>query len=124
MKKYYSRNRYDDNTGMGAFRATIVWAFAISLYIGIGAKFSTLSTGTVAALIVLNTVFLVVDTILRVQHYRLRKANEQVRHFQPFGQVEQVRYVSNGEKATYWAIRISVPIYILSVIAVSAIYGV
>lgn len=130
MRKYKPIKgfRYDDETGMSLFRASIIWCFALSLFIGVGWNYWKLSASISGLLIVVNVVCLIGDTVVRIVHYKERRCNEQVQQAQ---QVEQVgqgepveRYVSSKEKWSYWAIRIGAPLFVAFDIVSSIVIGI
>lgn len=102
--------KYDRKIGMTIWRVLPGLSLAIAIFVSIGINPDCVSEQIKMAIIGLNVVYLVVDSIIRIWHYIERKHNEKIR----VEKTEENRYVSKNEKITFWLIRIGTPLYLIS----------
>ncbi len=93
---------------MTIWRALPGWSLAIAIFVSFALVPDKVSEQIKTSFIMVNIIYLVVDTIVRVWHYLERRKNECVEV-----ELEGNRYVSKIEKITFWTIRIGSPIYLI-----------
>ena len=111
MKKNHKKEKiylYDKKVGMTIWRALPGWSLAIAIFVSFALVPDKVSEQIKTSFIMVNIIYLVVDTIVRVWHYLERRKNECVEV-----ELEGNRYVSKIEKITFWTIRIGSPIYLI-----------
>ena len=118
MKKNHKKEKiylYDKKVGMTIWRALPGWSLAIAIFVSFALVPDKVSEQIKTSFIMVNIIYLVVDTIVRVWHYLERRKNECVEV-----ELEGNRYVSKIEKITFWTIRIGSPIYLI-IMSIAAI---